>query len=379
MKWIHLSDLHLGKRLHGYSLLDDQAYILNEIAQIIESEQPDGVMLCGDIYDKSIPSAEVVQLFDAFVTRLSQSGQQVFILSGNHDSPERLSFGSAFMAGGVHISPVYNGQIHPISVTRDGQTADVYMLPFLKPATVRHYFPDTQIDSYTDAVRVALQGLPLRPERINILMTHQFVAGSLRSDSEEISVGGTDAVDVDVFDGFDYVALGHIHRCQNCAGTDRIRYCGTPLKYSASETDDEKTLTVAELDADGTRTLRTIALHPLHDMVRLKESYETLTSLSFYKDTPLRDNYVHITLTDPTDIPYAFRILLSIYPNLMTLRYESRAGAETDSQTQQEVVQPQSPIDLFSAFYNERTQSPMTPEQTQIVLDCLEDLQSETL
>ena len=240
MKFLHLSDLHLGKRVHGFSMLEDQAYILQQILGCIVSEQPDGVLICGDIYDKAVPSAEAVALCDDFFYHLAQLKVPVFAISGNHDSPERLAFGSRLMDGsGVHFSPVYDGGVQPFVLTDKWGEVGIYMLPFVKPAHVRRYFPEAEIDSYTDALSAAVVAMQVDTSRRNVLLTHQFVTGAATSDSEELSVGGTDNVDGSVFDPFDYVALGHIHRPQNM-GSPRLRYCGSPLKYSFSEAGHQK-------------------------------------------------------------------------------------------------------------------------------------------
>ena len=228
MKLLHLSDLHLGKRVKDFSMLEDQQYILAEILRIAGEEAPDAVLIAGDVYDKSVPPAEAVELFDDFLVRLSRLNTQVFVISGNHDSPERVAFGGRLMdSSGIHLSPVYSGQVQPLSLTDPFGTVDFYMLPFLKPAHVRRFFPDSEISSYTDALRTAIGQMPVDPSRRNVLITHQFVTGAQRSDSEDISVGGTDNVDASVFDAFDYVALGHIHGPQH-VGRETVRYCGTP-------------------------------------------------------------------------------------------------------------------------------------------------------
>ena len=251
MKLIHLSDLHLGKRVNEFSMLEDQQYILTEILQIIDREKPDGVMIAGDVYDKSVPSAEAVALLDDFLVRLAKRDLQVFLISGNHDSPERMAFGGRLMAqSGVHLAPVYDGKVSPITLTDNYGPVNLYLLPFLKPAHVRRCFPEREILTYTDALAAAIEAMGVDPAQRNVLVTHQFVTGAARCDSEEISVGGTDNVDVSVFEPFDYVALGHIHGPQQ-VGRETVRYCGTPLKYSFSEAKHQKSVTVVELGEKG--------------------------------------------------------------------------------------------------------------------------------
>lgn len=362
MRFIHLSDLHLGKRVNEYQMLDDQAYILKKIINIIDDEVPDGVIIAGDIYDKSVPSAEAVGLFDDFLVRLAKRKLEVFIISGNHDSPERIAFGSRIMdASGIHLSPVYDGKILPFSMQDEHGTVDIYMLPFIKPAHVR-MFCDEEISSYTDAINYVISNLDIKPKNRNIIVTHQFVTGASRSESEEISIGGSDNVNADVFAPFDYVALGHIHSPQNC-GSDHIRYCGTPLKYSFSEAKDHKSVTVVELAEKGKVSYRTVELVPQHDLVELKGTYAELTLKSFYEGSTWQEDYTHITLTDEEDIPDVIGKLRTIYHRLMKLDYDNkrtRLNMEINSVTD---VESKSPLELFSDFYKLQNNQPMTQEQ----------------
>ena len=363
MKLIHLSDLHLGKRVSEFSMLEDQRYILEEILRIIDGERPDAVLIAGDIYDKPVPPAEAVGLFDDFLVRLARRETQVFIISGNHDSPERIAFGARLMdRSGIHLSPVYDGHVEPVALEDEHGTVNIYMLPFLKPAHVRRFFPEEEIDSYTDALRTSVRAMEIDPAARNVLVTHQFVTGAARCDSEDISVGGTDNVDVTAFDGFDYVALGHIHNPQQVV-RETVRYCGTPLKYSFSEAGHEKSVTVAELGEKGDISIRTAPLIPLRDMKELRGSYEDLTRRSFYENTTWREDYTHITLTDEEDIPDAVGKLRVIYRNLMKLDYDNRrtrSGGEILGSGQ---VEKKSPLELFSELYEKQNNQPMTEEQ----------------
>ena len=364
MKLIHLSDLHLGKRVNEYSMLEDQEYILLKILNIIDDEKPEGVIIAGDVYDKAVPSAEAVSLFDDFLVRLSERRLQVFVISGNHDSPERIAFGSRIMdAGGIHMSPVYDGKIRPVCLSDAYGEVRIYMLPFIKPAHVRRFHEEMEIPSYTDAVRCAIDDMNIDTGKRNVLVTHQFVTGAARSDSEEISVGGSDNVDADVFAAFDYTALGHIHSPQNC-GSPYIRYCGTPLKYSFSEAGDQKSVTVAELFAKGNVTVKTVPLVPRHDLVELKGTYNTLTLKSFYENTTWQEDYTHITLTDEEDIPDAIGKLRTVYHHLMKLDYDN---TRTRSNTQilgDTDVETKTPYELFDDFYELQNNQPMSEDQS---------------
>lgn len=372
MKFIHISDLHLGKRVNEYSMIEDQEYILKKILRILDEEQADGVLIAGDVYDKSVPSAEAVALFDDFLYRLSTRNVQVFIISGNHDSPERLAFASRLIDGsGVHLSPVYQGSVSPI-VLQDGFGAlNVYMLPFVKPTHVRRFYETEPIESYTDALRVAISQMRVNDRERNVLITHQFVTGSSRCDSEEISVGGTDNVDVSVFDCFDYVALGHIHGAQNCGG-ERVRYCGTPLKYSFSEVNHEKSVTVVELAEKGALSVRTVALTPMREMREIKGKYAELTLKSFYENTTYQDDYMHVTLTDEEDVPDAIGKLRAVYHNIMKLDYDNTRTRKNAEISGAEEVESKSPLQLFAEFYELQNNQPMTDEQTAFMRELIE-------
>ena len=363
MKLIHLSDLHLGKRVNEFSMLEDQQYILTEILRIVDAEQPDGVLIAGDVYDKTVPSAEAVALLDDFLVRLAKRDLQIFLISGNHDSPERMAFGGRLMEGsGVHLAPVYDGRVSPITLTDAYGTVNFYLLPFVKPAHVRRCFPEQEITTYTDALAAAIEAMGVDQTGRNVLVTHQFVTGAARCDSEELSVGGTDNVDVSVFDPFDYVALGHIHGPQR-VGRETVRYCGTPLKYSFSEAGHQKSVTVVELEAKGSVSVRTVPLVPLRDLAELRGTYEELTFRGFYEGTSYQKDYVHITLTDEEDVPDAMRKLQIIYPNLMKLDYNNRrtrAGARLDGA---EDAEQKSPLELLEEFYEKQNGQPMGEEQ----------------
>ena len=408
MKFIHLADLHIGKRVNAFPMLEDQRYILKQILTILREEQPDGgVILAGDIYDKAIPSAEAVELFDEFLTQLAALRLRVFIIAGNHDSPERIAFGNRLMdRSGIYLSPVYDGHVKRItcrdsaaSVTLSVANAvdlnagthsvesastsasastcppvDVYLLPFLKPANVRRFYPEETIESYTDAIRVAIAHMDIDPTHRNLLVTHQFVTGAIRSDSEDISVGGSDNVDASVFAPFDYVALGHLHGPQQMGeeGGPIIRYAGTPLKYSFSEARHHKSVTVVEIGekkADGVVDvcIGTRELRPLHDMREIRGSYEELTLRANYEGTAT-DDYIHATLTDEIEVPDAARHLQVIYPNLMKLDYDNaRTRGQGSERLELEQLEEKSPLDLFSELFEKQNHKKMTEEQARYI------------
>ena len=375
MRLIHLSDLHLGKRVNEYSMLPDQRHILNQILDIIHQQRPNAVLIAGDIYDKPVPPAEAVQLFDDFLVQLAQDNIQVFVISGNHDSPERIAFGGRLMdPSGIHLSPVFQGTLSPIPLEDPWGTVWFYLLPFLKPAHVRSRLSREDIHTYDEAIDAVLSQLTLDPTQRHVLVTHQFVTGANRCDSEELSLGGADNVDAARFAAFDYVALGHLHGPQ-CVGRDTVRYCGTPLKYSFSEVHHHKSVTVVDLEEKGAIHMHTVPLVPLHDLRELRGSFEQL----MHPSGGDVEDYLHITLTDEEDIPDAIGRLRAIYPNLMVLDYDNTRTRQQTVISGGDVLGEQSPLELFSAFYEAQNNQPMTPQQTAFVQQLMQDIWEETV
>ena len=376
MKLIHLSDLHIGKRVNEFSMAEDQKYILNQILEIIDQEQPDCVVIAGDVYDKSIPSAEAVQILDDFLTRLAGRKIPAAMISGNHDSPERLSFGAQLMKeSGIYVSPVYDGQVQSIGFADEYGEVRVYLLPFLKPATVRHVYEEETVESYQDAVETAISHLPFNTSCRNVLVAHQFAAGASRCESGEMSVGGIDQVDVSVFDDFDYVALGHIHSPQS-AGRPAVRYCGTPLKYSFSEAGQQKSVSVVELFEKGRVEIREVPLTPLRDMRKIRGTYLELTARSFYQGTNTED-YIQAILTDEEDIPDGMQKLRIIYPNLMRLEYDNRRTRENRQIQQAADAEEKSETELFSQLYELQNNQPLDEEQKQFLEAVIRQVKGE--
>ena len=377
MKIIHLADLHIGKRVNEFSMIDDQKYILNQILEIIDKEKPDAVIIAGDVYDKQVPSIEAVELLDSFISDISKRKTTTFIISGNHDSAERLAFGSSLMAmGKIYISPVYNGKISKYTLKDDFGSANFYLLPFVKPSHVKRFFPDEKIESYTDAIKVVVDNLKLDTSEINILIAHQFVTGASRTESEEISVGGLDNVDASVFEDFDYVALGHIHRPQKI-GTKRIRYCGTPLKYSFSEVNDTKSVSIIEINSKEDFNLRMIPLIPKRDMRKIRGTYEELTTKNSYENTNT-DDYIHVTLTDEFNVADAIQKLRVIYKNIMKLEYDNMRTRESRKINLDDmVIENKNPLEIFSEFYKLQNNKEMNDEQKEIIKKIMEEVWEE--
>ena len=374
MKIMHLSDLHLGKRVNEFSMLEDQIYILNEIINIIDEQKPKVIILAGDIYDKPIPPAEAVEIFDDFLYKLSKRNLYVFIISGNHDSAERIAFGSRlFDKSGIYLSPVYNGKISPICIDDKYGKVNFYMLPFIKPVHVRRFFPDAEIYTYTDALSTVISDMHIDTAQKNILITHQFVTGSSRTESEDVSVGGSDNVDSDIFKDFDYVALGHIHRSQ-CCDSEYIRYCGTPLKYSFSESKDIKSITMLDIKEKGNIKLDFIPLTPLRDMVEIKGSYNELMLKSFYENTSLTDDYVHITLTDEEDIPDVITKLRVVYKNIMKIDYDNQRTKKSSEINPINDMDSKSPLELFDTFYELQNGKHLSDTQRVFLKNIIEEI-----
>lgn len=389
MKFIHTADLHIGKRICERSMLEDQRYILAEILKIVEEEKPDGVLIAGDVYDKSVPSAEAVEALDDFLVKLSDFGTKVFVLSGNHDSAERIAFGGRLMASrNVLMSPVYTGEFAPVTLKDEFGEVDVWMLPFVRPATIKASLgvgeeadaEREQITDYTSAIGMALSKMNRIPGRRNVLLAHQFVTGAQMDEagSEEF-VGGLDNVDSYVFEGFDYVALGHIHRPQNVAvnksGVGYVRYSGTPLKYSLSEAPHKKSVTVVELGDE--LEIREIPLKPMRDVRKIEASFETLVSAEF-RETQVRegkslDDYIYAVLTDEIDVSDAAAKLRGYYPNLMALTYNNsrtRSVANLDSEN----VDQKTPEEVFSDFFKEMNNREMDEDESEFVKDLIKSI-----
>ena len=366
MKFLHLSDLHIGKRLESASFLEDQEWILKSILQIVDDTQPHAVLIAGAVYDKSAPSGEAVTLFDDFLCRLAQRNVPVLIISGNHDSPERLAFGNRLMApAGVYLSPVYNGQIRPVVLTDEHGSVSFWLLPFVRPANVRHFYPEAEIATYTDAVRVAIENMDIDPAGRNVLITHQFVTGASAAGSEDAIVGGIDSVDASIFEVFDYVALGHIHGAQNI-GSDRIRYCGTPLKYSFLETHHKKSVTLVHLEEKGQLRLEVLPLTPRLDLREIRGTFRELTSPDFYSQTATQD-YLHVILTDEEDVHDAMGQLWVIYPNILHLSYDNTRTRQNQIVGGASSVQEKSPLELFEEHYIKLNNQPLSDEQREFV------------
>ena len=373
MKIMHLSDLHLGKRVNEFSMLEDQSYILDQLVGLATAERPDAVVIAGDVYDKAVPPAEAVQLMDDFLCRLAALTVPVFVIGGNHDSTERLSFASRLIEpSGIHLAPPYDGHVAPVTLHDSHGPVHFFLLPFIKPVHVRQAFPDEEVATYTDALRTAISHMATVSGERNVLVAHQFVTGATAAGSEELSVGGLDNVDVEVFAPFDYVALGHIHGPQR-VGRDTMRYCGSPLKYSFAEASQHKSVTFVTLGPKGQVDIETRDLHPLHDLREVRGTFAEIAAQrpGIQAGSPgmaaagngSREDYLHITLTDEEDVVDALAQLRLVYPNILRLDYDNRrtrALAEPIA-----AIERRQPLDLFEELYKHQNGQPMSDEQRQ--------------
>lgn len=379
MRFLHTADLHIGKRVNEFSMLEDQEYILRQILKTADKEQVEAVLIAGDVYDKQVPSAEAVRLFDWFLTQLNSRKLPVFVIGGNHDSVERLSFGAQIMEeSGVYLTQSYDGKVVPVRLEDEYGPVNLWMLPFLKPAMVKRFFSEQDIVTYQDALETVIGNMELNREERNLLIAHQFVTGAVTGGSEdsvEVFVGGVENVDASVFADFDYVALGHIHRAQS-AGGEQIRYSGTPLKYSFSEIRHEKSVTIAELKEKGSLTVHQEPLKPLHDMREIRGSYEELVLRENYQGTDLED-YLHVILTDENDIPDVIGRLRSIYPNIMKLDYDNQRTRRNQELMKEEAAVEQSPMELLGQFFSQQNNQEMSPEQTEYARTLMETIRKE--
>lgn len=377
---MHLADLHLGKRVNGFSMMEDQEYILNRILEIMEEEQPDGLLIAGDVYDKTIPPAEAVRRMDDFLTAVAAKHVPVFLISGNHDSAERVAFGHQLMQGsGIWISPVYDGTIRRHTLEDRWGEVNIYLIPFLRPSVVRSFFPDVEIEDYTDALRTIIEDLQVDTSRRNVVLAHQFVtaAGALPEtcDSEQLSVGGLDRVDGSVFSPFDYTALGHLHGPQR-VGSETIRYAGSPLKYSFSELHQKKSVTVAELRAKGETEIRQIPLQPRREMIELRGTFEEILEEARKKGEPQTD-YYHMILTDETDVVDALSRLREYYPNIMLLDYDNRRTRSQKEVEQLDRVEERTPGELFAALYEQQNGQEMDSDRKEYLDGLIREIWEE--
>ena len=353
MKIFHISDLHIGRRLNGYSLFEDQEYILQKIIESIRREKPQAVLIAGDVYDKSAPTAEAVKLLDRFLDQLDDV--TVMLISGNHDSADRLSFGAGrFRKSGLYIQGGFSGAPEAVPLTDEWGKVNFYLLPFTRIADINAFY-HTDFTDYTEAFAFVIDKMAIDPTVRNVLVAHQYVAGAEFSESETV-IGGVDCIAPDIFDVFDYTALGHIHRPQNVRGK-RIRYCGTPMQYSYSEINQPKGYTMITLGEKKQGeplcqiTAEAVTLKPRRELRELKKSFDELMTASCDENGIVSDDYLFIVLTDKVDVPDAISHLRNLYPNILSVRMERDASGDYSGAAFVGGGTDRDPQELFAEFY----------------------------
>lgn len=375
MRFVHLADLHIGKKVNEFSMIEDQRFVLEQVLQVVKERQIDGIILAGDIYDKAVPAAEAVSLLDWFLTELANMGKPVYMVSGNHDNGERLAFGANLLKKSkVYVSALYDGNLEPIPLEDEYGTLNLYLLPFVKPIHVRRALEkdSDEIETYQQAVEEVLNAADIDTSSRNLLVAHQLVTGASRCESEDISVGGLDNIDASVFKDFDYVALGHIHGPQKMT-RDTIRYAGTILKYSFSECDHHKSITIVDMKEKGKVEIETVPVKPLHDLRVIKGEFDVLVSQDFYKDSD-REDYLRVILTDEDEIPNVLGKMREIYPNIMKLEYDNARTRQYVSVLDREVEKGKTPQEYFSEFFELQNNQSMTEEQEAFITDLIEEI-----
>ena len=380
MKLMHLSDLHLGKLVLEQSMIDDQKYILNQIIDIVKKEKVDIVLIAGDVYDKSIPTIEAVNLFSNFLTKLYKLKVLIFVISGNHDSKDRLSFGNElFVDNGIYIEGIFNGNLRCETINDKYGKLNIYMLPFIKPVEIKRFYPDEIIDTYEDAIKCILKHSSINKSERNIIMVHQFVTSLgesvIRSDSESISLGGIDNIDVNLFKDFDYVAMGHIHGPQK-VGRETVRYSGSPLKYSFSEVNQKKSVCIIEFNSKEDINISKIPLIPIKDMRVIKGPFDKLISKEIV-NLENKNDYLDVILTDDDYIINAIGKLRKFYPNILKLEYENKISSNEVSDNIDIDKNNMSPIDLFSEFYKMQNGIELSTKKKKIIEEVIKEVNDE--
>lgn len=365
MKFLHTADLHIGKRVRGFSLIDEQRHALSQIVRIAAREKVSAVLVAGDVFDKPVPPVEALDLLESFLADLSETGVLCILIAGNHDSADRLAFGARFMdRSRVHIARPFSSEPQFVDLTSENERARIHLLPFVRPLHVKLAYPDEaeSIATYTDVLRVAARHQPLALDAANILVAHQFVVdgaeGPETCDSETVSVGGLDSVEASAFDAFDYVALGHIHGAQRVR-RDAVRYSGSLYPYSFSEAGRKKSCGIVDIDGGPAapeggrfRSYTPVELDEERSLREVKCSFEELQAAA--TNDPHVDDYLHVTLTDPA-LMNAMERVRALYPHVMQLDFDTRAQKADAPAKRRERLAALDPVDLLEDFWRAQT------------------------
>lgn len=367
MKFLHISDIHLGKRLFGCSLQADHEHILAQYLSLAARDDVSAVLIAGDVYNRAQPQPDALTQFSSFLVSLAALQKPVFIIRGNHDGEAQLAYASPLLSrSDIHINDVFSGVLNTFSLSDEHGPIHIHLLPFIKPAQARKFFPDDKIETYADAVSAVLARADLNPSARNILVTHQYVLGAQTSDSEERSIGGVDQIPPAAFEAFDYVALGHLHKSQTLAH-GRIRYCGAPLVYSFDECAQQKTATLVTVGPKGTpNEFEFIPLEPLHPCRRLEGTLAELCA------QPRSEDYVQIHLTDEIRPLDPIGTLKLTYPNLLNLTF-ARAEAGESIDAVQEFEPALDPIEHFISFYTAQNRKPPSDAQLAVIREIIQE------
>ncbi len=380
MRFFHISDLHIGKKLREKDISDDQVYILKEIIRLVDDHKPDGVLIAGDVYDRSVPPASALNIFNDFITELETRDVKVFIISGNHDSPDRLQFAKDILSkSDVYIAGSFDGHLDKVTMEDEYGKVNVYMLPFIKPSSVANFYKYEVVDSYDKALRLVIDSAKIDTDERNILISHQFVTNLGKepetSESESVRIGGLDNIEVSAFDSFDYVALGHLHKPQK-VGRETVRYCGTPLKYSFSEANHTKSVTMVSMEDKGKITINKLPLTPLKDMYIIKDTLDNLLQKQEY--TQYSDQYIYAIITDEEDLFDPIGQLRSIYDNILLLEIENRKSQYiNDDLAYEGDIKEKDPLELFKEFYFLQNNEEISDKQENILMKTLDQLGGE--
>lgn len=371
MKLLHVGDLHLGRSLGEFDLTSDQKFLLDQLLDIIDKQSVDAVLIAGDVYDKAVPSEAATGLLDFFLSSLAKKQVNVYMISGNHDSDERLNYGSSlFEANHVFISTKYNGNLYKQCLKTGDVEADIYLLPFVKASQVKHFLPEAKIESYDDAIRAVLDNADIDRSRINILVAHQFVMG--RSEDPELggseslgtqSVGTVEKIGYDCFDDFDYVALGHIHSPQQ-VGRKEVRYSGSPLKYSLSEVNNEKSVSLITIDGKGKTDIELIPIKPMRNLRHIRGKIKDLLDRS---NITAPEDFIYATLTDEDIVNDAMGIFQQVYPNTVKIDYDNSHTREIEQVDISKIAENRSYDELIRDFYRQMYGCDISEEEMEVM------------
>ncbi|MFM1525093.1 MULTISPECIES: exonuclease SbcCD subunit D [Helcococcus] len=375
MKIMHLADLHIGKNVDGYSMIEDQIYALNEIIKLLKSEIVDTLLIAGDIYQNFVPSADAIKVFDDFITSVKKLNVKILIISGNHDSSERLSFASDILSSSeIYISRPFSGEIQKISFNDKYGKINFYLFPYVKPSQVRQFYPEEKVDDYSDAVRIVLDNIDIDKEERNIILSHQFILNATLSESEEIYAGLLEAVPDYLYDKFDYIAMGHIHKKQSFLN-GKLRYPGSLLKYSASETGYDKSITLINVKEKGNLEIYEKKINFLRDMRTIKGEFEYIIKNSINDQN--KDDYIHLVLEDEDDILDGMQKIRKIYPNTLTMKYINKTNGNDSFDDLEKTIKNKSPLEIFEEFYHQKTGKYLTEDKKKIMSDIIEKIWSD--